>query len=234
MTSAMREWYHNLLKTCAHLEDAYNARMSDTGKGLLKDLFTLAFLIVIVVIPIRLFVVSPFVVDGESMHPTFENLDYLIVDELLYDFRAPARGEVIVFRYPNNPSIFYIKRIIGLPGETVSINQGAVTITTVKGENFTLSEPYILNEDMTYNKNVSLNPGEYFVMGDNRPNSSDSRVWGPLPAKNIIGRVDLRLLPVSQSGFFPGATTYFAAPKMSGEATTTMISPVPQNLIPQP
>ena len=79
--------------------------MQDTGKGLLKDLFTLAFLIVIVVIPIRLFVVSPFVVDGESMHPTFENLDYLIVDELRYNFAAPARGEVIVFRYPGNPSI---------------------------------------------------------------------------------------------------------------------------------
>jgi signal peptidase I len=185
--------------------------MSDTGKGLLKDLFTLAFLIVIVVIPIRLFVVSPFVVDGESMHPTFENLDYLIVDELLYDFSAPARGDVIVFRYPGNPSIFYIKRIIGLPGETVSINQGVVTITTTQGENLTLSEPYILNEDMTYNKNVTLNPEEYFVMGDNRPNSSDSRVWGPLPKKDIIGRVDLRLLPVSQSSFFPGAAHYFAS-----------------------
>src|SRR5450756_146829 len=124
--------------------------MSDTGKGLLKDLFTLAFLIVIVVIPIRLFVVSPFVVDGESMHPTFENLDYLIVDELLYDFRAPARGDVIVFRYPGNPSIFYIKRIIGLPGETVSINRGVVTITTVAGGTLALAEPYIVNEDATY------------------------------------------------------------------------------------
>lgn len=108
--------------------------MPDTGKGLLKDLFTLAFLIVVVVIPIRLFVISPFVVDGESMHPTFENLDYLVVDEILYDFSAPARGDVIVFRYPGNPSIFYIKRIIGLPGETVSINRGAISITTVSGK----------------------------------------------------------------------------------------------------
>lgn len=194
--------------------DAYNASMSDTGKGLLKDLFTLAFLIVIVVIPIRLFVVSPFVVDGESMHPTFENLDYLIVDELIYDFAAPARGDVIVFRYPGNPSVFYIKRIIGLPGETVSINRGVVTITTTSGVKETLSEPYIVNEDATYTKDVTLGSGEYFVMGDNRPNSSDSRVWGTLPKKNIIGRVDLRLLPVSQSGFFPGATSY-AAPSSS-------------------
>lgn len=185
--------------------------MSDTGKGLLKDLFTLALLIVVVVIPIRIFIVSPFVVDGDSMHPTFENLDYLIIDEFLYYFKAPARGDVIVFRYPGNPSVFYIKRIIGLPNETVSINHGIVTITTASGEKFTLAEPYIVNEDATYTKNMSLNPDEYFVMGDNRPNSSDSRIWGPLPKRDIIGRVDLRLLPVTQSGFFPGKATYEAS-----------------------
>lgn len=194
--------------------------MKDTGKGLLKDLFTLALLIVLVVIPIRVFVISPFVVDGESMHPTFRNLDYLIVDEILYDFHAPARGDVIVFRYPNNPSIFYIKRIIGLPGETVSINHGVVTITTVDEQNLTLAEPYIVNEDATYTKNVSLNSEEYFVMGDNRPNSSDSRVWGPLPKKDIIGRVDLRLLPVSKIGFFPGETSYMS----SVSSSTTPVS----------
>jgi signal peptidase I len=165
-------------------------------------------LIVVVVIPIRVFVVSPFVVDGESMHPTFENLDYLVIDELLYNFKAPARGDVIVFRYPGNPSIFYIKRVIGLPGETVSINHGVITIIGATGARTALAEPYIVNEDATYTKDVSLNAGEYFVMGDNRPNSSDSRVWGPLPKKDIIGRVDLRLLPVSKSGFFPGAASY--------------------------
>ena len=184
------------------------ARMYDSWKGLLKDLFTLALLIILVVIPIRAFVVSPFIVDGASMHPTFENLDYLIVDELVYDVKAPARGDVVVFRYPDNPSIFYIKRIIGLPGETVSINRGAITITTPAGNALSLTEPYIVNEDATYTKNVTLNPGEYFVMGDNRPNSSDSRVWGPLPKKDIVGRVDARLLPLPQIGFFPGAATY--------------------------
>jgi len=186
----------------------YNARMKDIWKGLLKDLFTLALLIIVVVIPIRVFIISPFVVDGGSMHPTFENLDYLIVDEILYDFSAPARGDVIVFRYPNNPSIFYIKRIIGLPGETVYINRGAVTISTAAGDKMTLDEPYIVNEDATYTKSVSLNSDEYFVMGDNRPNSSDSRVWGPLPKKDIIGRVDLRLLPLNKIGFFPGEASY--------------------------
>lgn len=187
-------------------------RMNDTGKGLLKDLFTLALLIVIVVIPIRVFIASPFVVDGESMHPTFENLDYLIVDELVYDFHAPERGDVIVFRYPNNPSIFYIKRIIGLPGETVSINHGQITITKTDGSQVTLSEPYVVNEDATYTKDATLSQGQYFVMGDNRPNSSDSRVWGPLPKKDIVGRVDLRLLPAAHIGFFPGVVRYAPQP----------------------
>ncbi|KKW45461.1 MAG: Signal peptidase I [Parcubacteria group bacterium GW2011_GWB1_57_6] len=197
-----------LRNTCTVCVFQYNARMSDTWKGLLKDLFTLAILIIVVVIPIRVFVVSPFIVDGASMHPTFENLDYLIIDELIYNFKAPERGDIIVFRYPGDPSIFYIKRIIGLPGETVSINRGAVTITNAAGEKMTLDEPYIVNEDATYTKSVSLLPGEYFVMGDNRPNSSDSRVWGPLPKKDIIGRADLRLLPISKAAFFPGTASY--------------------------
>lgn len=190
--------------------------MKDSWKGLFKDLFTLALLIVVVVIPIRVFVASPFVVDGESMHPTFENFDYLVVDELVYRFSAPKRGDVIVFRYPNNPSVFYIKRIIGLPGETVSINRGVVSITSPSGTKFTLSEPYIVNEDATYTKSVSLGADEYFVMGDNRPNSSDSRVWGPLPRHDIIGRVDLQLLPLRRIGFFPGAAHY--APVANAQA----------------
>lgn len=186
--------------------------MSDSWKGLLKDLFTLVVLIVVVVIPIRLFIISPFIVDGESMHPTFKHLDYLVVDELVYRFVSPARGEVIVFRYPGDTSVFYIKRIIGLPGESVSITHGNVAIKTTLGETLALTEPYIVNEDATYTKNVTLGKDEYFVMGDNRPNSSDSRVWGVLPKADIIGRVDLRLLPVAHAGFFPGSTSYAPTP----------------------
>ena len=199
--------------------------MNDSGKGLLKDLFTLALLIVIVVIPIRVFVASPFVVDGDSMYPTFHNMDYLIVDELVYDFHTPQRGDVIVFRYPNDPSIFYIKRIIGLPGETVSINHGKVTITKVDGTKVTLSEPYVVNEDATYTNSVTLSKSQYFVMGDNRPNSSDSRVWGPLPAKDIIGRVDLRLLPLSKAGFFPGEAHYQPSAYETGRASAATSTP---------
>lgn len=174
----------------------------------MKDLFTLALLIVLVVIPIRLFVISPFVVDGASMHPTFANLDYLIVDEIVYAFSDPARGDVVVFRYPGDPSAFYIKRVIGLPGETVSINHGKVSIVQPDNTSFTLTESYVVDEDATYTKNATLASDEYFVMGDNRPNSSDSRVWGALPRKNIIGRVDLRLLPISDVGLKPGDATY--------------------------
>lgn len=187
----------------------------------MKDLFTLAFLTIVVVIPIRVFVISPFIVEGESMHPTFEDLDYLIIDEIVYTFVAPARGDVVVFRYPGDPKIFYIKRVIGLPGETVAINRGVVTITTASGKTLSLIEPYIVNEDATYTKSMSLADGEYFVMGDNRPNSSDSRVWGVLPRDKIIGRADLRILPIKRSGFFPGKASYASI----GTSTQALMTP---------
>ncbi len=176
--------------------------------GLLKDLFILAFLIVVIVVPVRTFVISPFIVDGESMHPTFENLNYLIIDEISYRFKEPERGDVIVFRYPKNPSLFYIKRIVGLPGETVSIRHGEVFVTKSGGDAVSLSEPYVTKEDATYNGNSTLGKDEYFVMGDNRPNSSDSRTWGQLHKENIVGRVFIRLLPINDAELFPGQTTF--------------------------
>lgn len=182
--------------------------MPSTSSGLVKDLFTLALLIVLVVLPLRTFVISPFVVDGESMHPTFKNLDYLIIDEISYRFKEPVRGEVVVFRYPKDPSVFYIKRIIGLPGETVSITRGAVSIKGANGITEILTEPYIATEDATYSNSVTLGSDEYFVMGDNRPNSSDSRMWGALPREDVIGRVLVRLLPFTKASFFPGRANY--------------------------
>jgi signal peptidase I len=176
------------------------------GTGLVREIVIFVLLAVLIVLPVRFFVAQPFVVQGESMHPTFENGDYLIVDELSYDFSAPKRGDVIVFRYPGDPSVFYIKRIIGLPGETVTITKGVTSIKKADGTELTLTdEPYISAEDATYTLNDSIGPGEYFVMGDNRPNSSDSRVWGLLPDKDIMGRVFARLLPASEIGIFPGA-----------------------------
>ncbi len=173
--------------------------------GAVKEILTFIVLAVIIVVPIRFFVAQPFVVEGESMHPTFESADYLIVDEFTYHFSAPKRGDVIVFRYPGDPSIFYIKRIIGLPGETVHITAGQTSITKPDGTTLTLDESYVVAEDATYTQDTTLGSDQYFVMGDNRPRSSDSRVWGPLPKKDIMGRAFVRLLPAGKLGILPGA-----------------------------
>jgi signal peptidase I len=186
------------------VRDKYNAGTMKFLEHAFKEIATFVILAVLIVLPIRLFLAQPFVVEGQSMHPTFENGDYLIVDELTYRFHAPERGDVVVFRYPGNHSVFYIKRVIGLPGESVAITRGQVSITTVDGEKIALDEPYVIVEDATYSKAVHLGVGEYFVLGDNRPNSSDSRVWGALGENDIIGRPLVRLLPPSEAGFFPG------------------------------
>ena len=170
-----------------------------------KEILTFIVLAIIIVVPIRLFVAQPFVVEGESMHPTFESGDYLIVDELTYHFSQPKRGDVIIFRYPNDPNIFYIKRIVGLPGETVHIDHGQTTVTKADGTTITLDDSFVVAEDATYTEDSSLGTDQYFVMGDNRPRSSDSRIWGPLPKKNIVGRAYLRLLPTTKVGVLPGS-----------------------------
>ncbi|MCI0597854.1 signal peptidase I [Candidatus Parcubacteria bacterium] len=171
----------------------------------LKEILWLVLLAVLVVVPIRVFVAQPFVVEGLSMYPTFGNNDYLIVDELSYRFSEPARGDVVIFRYPGNPSVFYVKRIIGLPGEKIDIEKGHVSITREDGSMLVLSEPYVVTEDATYSLSTTLGTDQYFVLGDNRPKSSDSRVWGALPKDHIIGKAYLRVFPVASAAFHPGA-----------------------------
>lgn len=167
-------------------------------------------LALIIVIPVRLFVAQPFIVSGESMYPTFHNSDYLIIDEITYHLRAPERGEVVVFRYPNDPSRFFIKRIIGLPGETIILKGATLTIkNTEHPEGFVLKEPYVSSRPPLGNKTITLPADQYFVMGDNRPASSDSRIWGPLPTDLIVGRAFLRLLPVTDISAFPGSIQSF-------------------------
>lgn len=170
----------------------------------LKEILWLVLLAVLVVVPIRVFIAQPFVVEGLSMHPTFGDGDYLIIDELSYRFEDPERGDVVVFRYPNNPSVFFIKRVIGLPGETVRIERGQVSVVRTDGTTLTLEEPYVVAEDATYSGVSTLGEGQYFVMGDNRPKSSDSRVWGALPEKDIMGKAFARLFPVAEAAFSPG------------------------------
>ncbi|MDE2001461.1 MAG: signal peptidase I [Patescibacteria group bacterium] len=165
----------------------------------LWEVLEVVLVAVITVFLIRSFLVQPFLVSGASMEPNFSNGNYLLVDEVTYHFRAPERGEVIVFEYPGNPSIYYIKRIVGLPGETVKIHNGQVRIAQNPSDPGTvLSEDYLPPGVMTSGDiTETLGPTEYFMMGDNRNYSFDSRSWGPMDQKYIIGIVRLRLLPLS-------------------------------------
>lgn len=155
----------------------------------------LAFLIVA---PIRMFVFQPFLVSGSSMEPSFHTGDYLIVDELSYRFTDPKRGDVIVFQFPQNPSQKYIKRIIGLPGEMVEVKDGKVIMYN-QGTAVVLEESAYLAELTQTNGStkVSLKENEYFVLGDNRAVSSDSRSWGVLEEQFVVGKALVRLLPLS-------------------------------------
>lgn len=172
-----------------------------------REIITFVVLAIVIVVPIRLFVAQPFVVEGESMYPTFDSGDYLIVDQLTYRLSDPKRGDVVVFRYPNDEKVFYIKRIIGLPGETVHIEKGVTRVTKADGTELTLDESYVVSEDATYTLSRTLGEGQYFVMGDNRPKSSDSRTWGPLPERDLMGRAYLQLLPAGEVGVLPGSVS---------------------------
>lgn len=141
------------------------------------EIIRFVLITLIIVVPIRAYVAQPFIVSGLSMAPTFDDGEYLIIDELTYLFRAPERGEVVVFRYPKDPTKFFIKRVINLPGETVVIQ----------------NEKYRLGSD------------EYFVLGDNRDMSLDSRAWGPVPEQLMKGRVLLRLFPLNRLAFLPAS-----------------------------
>ena len=178
----------------------------ESSENFFTELLKFILIAAAIVFPIRLFVAQPFIVSGASMDPTFHNGQYLIVDELSYRLEAPQRGEVIIFRYPKNPKEFFIKRIIGLPGEKVTVEGDTLTITKKDGSTLALAEPYIVNHGNGSNTTYSLTNDEYFVMGDNRPESSDSRVWGPLPRNNIVGRALVRLLPLNLVSIFPGST----------------------------
>jgi signal peptidase I len=168
-----------------------------------KEFIKFAFIALIVVVPIRVFIAQPFIVSGSSMYPTFESGEYLIVDQISYNFNEPKRGDVIVFKFPDNPSKYFIKRIIGLPGETVILSGNTTKIIPVDGEEFILKEPYV-QEKQPDSERFVLEEDEYFVMGDNRDASLDSRSWGPLTEDGIVGRAYTRLLPINKIDYLPG------------------------------
>jgi signal peptidase I len=174
----------------------------------LAEIVRFSLIAILIVIPIRMFVAQPFIVSGASMDDTFHSGEYLIVDQVSYYFDQPTRGDVIVFRYPRDPSKFFIKRIIGLPGDTITIENAQVRITnTEHPDGFILEEPYIKSMATAPRITETLGEREYFVMGDNRDQSSDSRSWGVLQEERIIGRALVRLFPPEEVSYLPGSVT---------------------------
>ncbi|MFN4212531.1 MAG: signal peptidase I [Microgenomates group bacterium] len=148
-------------------------------------------------IVIYLFILTPNQVKGASMEPTFHSGDYILTSRITYKFRKPQRGDVVVFKSPKNPDIEYIKRIIGLPGDKILIENGEVYVNGIKLEETYISAKTNLWETGYLKEGVAITvPENYvFVMGDNRPRSSDSREFGPIPASSIIGQVFYRYFP---------------------------------------
>tara|TARA_Y100000310_G_C20672541_1_gene811107 strand:- start:1650 stop:2243 length:594 start_codon:yes stop_codon:yes gene_type:complete len=182
-------------------EDASNPRAEEQKeKG---SFFTIFFITFLIALFIRVFIAQPFVVNGASMEPTFETSEYLIVDELSYRFREPLRGEVIIFKFPQDTSKFFIKRIVALPGETVEIRNNKITITHEDGSSITSEDAY-LTWPTSGSTKVTLADEEYFVLGDNRTVSSDSRQWGPVIEDLIVGRAFMRFLPITDLNYLPG------------------------------
>ena len=165
----------------------------------------IVILSLIVIAGIRMFIMQPFFVSGKSMEPNFHDGDYLIVDEISYRIGEPKRGDVIIFHYPNDPSEYYIKRIVALPGEKIGINENEIKIYNVENpEGFKLSEELYIPENTittgTYTR--ELKNDEYYVLGDNRIASADSRVWGVLEKHFIVGRAWIRAWPFDNLSVF--------------------------------
>lgn len=162
------------------------------------ELLQVVIVALIIIIPVRYFFIKPFYVKGASMEPTFFDHEYLVIDEISYRFKEPIRGDIIVFRYPRDPKQYFIKRIVALPGETVQVTGGQVFIN---GEE--LQEVYLEAETNTVGEMlVTLQPDEYFVLGDNRSFSLDSRSFGPLPRQYIVGKTWVRGWPFNKITVF--------------------------------
>lgn len=171
-----------------------------TAVRFLFELIQVLAISLVIIIPIRYFLIQPFYVRGASMEPNFFDHEYLIIDEISYRFKEPIRGDIVVFKYPRDPSQYFIKRVIGLPGDTVEIVDGKVKIYNKEHANgFLLDERSYLDQDRTVpNRTVTLKDNEYFLMGDNRAASLDSRIFGPVDRSYIVGKVLLRGYPIDR------------------------------------
>lgn len=170
--------------------------------------------IIIVVKLIQGFLIQPFIVDGGSMLPTYHHGEFLLVDKLSYMIREPHRGDVMIFKLYENANNPYqgkhlIKRVIGLPKERVKVENGVTTIYNEKNPNgFVIDEPFVSYKDTHKNIDITLDSTHYFMMGDNRAQSYDSRDWGPLDDKDIKGQVLFRVYPFKSASYEPGQYMY--------------------------
>ena len=169
------------------------------------DLVKVVCVSLAIIIPVRYFLIQPFYVEGASMEPSFYDHEYLIIDELSYRFSEPARGDIIVFKYPKDPTLFFIKRVVGLPGEKVEVRDGYVFVYSLDG-----TKKYLLDELNYLPENTktqgdrawTLGAEEYYVLGDNREHSLDSRSFGPVKREFVVGRVWLRGWPIPRATVF--------------------------------
>lgn len=186
----------------------------------LFEIVKVFFWAVVIIVPIRVFLFQPFFVQGSSMDPNFKDGDYLIINEFGYketdlgfdglhfsiqSFKELQRGDVVVFRYPKNPKQYFIKRVIALPGEKIKIADGKVTVyNNDSPDGIILNENQYLSENLNTNGEIEkqLADDEYFVMGDNRLFSHDSRSWGPLGKDYIVGKVTVRAWPLVNSRIY--------------------------------
>lgn len=169
------------------------------------DLVKVVCVSLAIIIPVRYFLIQPFYVKGASMEPSFFDHEYLIIDEISYRFGEPGRGDIVVFKYPKDPSQYFIKRIVGLPREKVEIADNKVYIYPAGNQpKFILDESAYLDESVRTlgNKVWTLRPDEYYVLGDNREFSLDSRSFGPVFRELIVGKVWFRGWPVWRIGLF--------------------------------
>jgi signal peptidase I len=168
----------------------------EQGEGwagrLLLETLEVAVITTLVFLLARVFVQN-YQVDGPSMTPTLLNGQYILVNKADYFIHGPQRGDVIVFKFPKDPSRDFVKRVIGVPGDTVvTHDNGTVTVDGV-----TLNEPYVNDHVNTNDQTWKLGAGQYFVMGDNRGDSYDSRDWGPVPIGNILGKAEFVYWPLN-------------------------------------
>jgi len=178
------------------------------GRSLLREVLETILLTIIIFLVLNT-ATGRFQVRGSSMEPTLHDGQYLVISKLTYWIHPPERGDIIVFHPPDNPAEDYIKRIVGLPGEQVEIQSGQVWV-----DGILLEEPYIANHS-SYSGSWSLGDGEYFVLGDNRSNSSDSHTWGMLPQENIVGKAWLCYWPPEEWGLVAHYT--FPEPAEQGD-----------------